>query len=188
MKTKRFLSIGLVIVLLLAVTSVALAGFNVPSREHVGSGTLIDAVRQATEGYKDVAAAQAAGYGLFMGCVSGQQEGAMGLHYANGDLVGDGALDATRPEAIIYEPNKKGAPQIVGVEYIVVAEAWHANNEMPPTLLGHVFHYVGSPNRYGLPAFYELHVWAWKENPNGTFADWNPNVACDHYTGEAGLH
>jgi hypothetical protein len=167
--------------LLLVVTAVALAGFDVQAQEHEGAGTLIDVVRQATEGFKEVAAAQAAGYGLFMGCVSGQQEGAMGLHYANGDLVGDGALDAMHPEAIIYEPRRNGAPQIVGVEYIVIAEQWHANNPMPPTLLGHVFNYIGSPNRYGLPAFYELHVWAWKDNPNGTFADFNPKVACDSY-------
>jgi hypothetical protein len=41
----------------------------------------------------------------------------------------------------------------------------------------------GSPNRYGLPAFYELHVWAWRENPNGSFVDWHPHVICDGYTG-----
>jgi hypothetical protein len=112
----------------------------------------------------------------------------MGLHYANGDLVGDGMLDAMAPEAIIYEPTKNGAPKIAGVEYIVIAEAWHANNEMPPILMGHVFHYVGSPNRYGMPAFYELHVWAWKDNPNGTFSDWNPKVSCDAYGAEPEAH
>ena len=47
------------------------------------------------------------------------------------------------------------------------------------SLDGHLFHFVGEPNRYGLPAFYELHVWAWQENPNGTFTDFNPEVACD---------
>ena len=30
-----------------------------------------------------------------------------------------------------------------------------------------------------LPALYELHVWAWRENPNGTYVDWNPRVSCD---------
>jgi hypothetical protein len=44
--------------------------------------------------------------------------------------------------------------------------------------MGQVFNYVGAPNRYRLPAFYELHVWAWRHNPAGMFADWNPNVAC----------
>ena len=39
--------------------------------------------------------------------------------------------------------------------------------------------YIGAPNRYGLPAFYELHVWAWENNPKGSFADWNTHVTCD---------
>jgi hypothetical protein len=187
MKPRVYLLIGLVVAALLVFASMALAGDEGAPHEQDGT-TLADTVREATAGYQTVEAAQAAGYGLFMGCVSGQQEGAMGLHYANGDLVGDGLLDAMAPEAIIYEPRKNGAPKIVGVEYIVIAEAWHANNEMPPTLNGHVLHYVGSPNRYGMPAFYELHVWAWKDNPNGTFADWNPKVSCDTYTGEAQAH
>jgi hypothetical protein len=38
---------------------------------------------------------------------------------------------------------------------------------------------VPEPNRYRLPAFYELHVWAWEDNPNGSFADWNTLVSCD---------
>jgi hypothetical protein len=32
-----------------------------------------------------------------------------------------------------------------------------------------------------IPAFYELHVWAWKNNPSGMFTDWNPNVSCEDY-------
>lgn len=28
-------------------------------------------------------------------------------------------------------------------------------------------HYVGEPNRYGLPAFYELHVWGLGEQSQG---------------------
>jgi hypothetical protein len=187
MKRRIYVLIGLIVPALLVFASMALAG-NDDAPHAQGSATLIETVREATAAYQTVEAAQAAGYGLFMGCVSGQQEGAMGLHYANGDLVGDGALDAMKPEAIMYEPRKNGATEILGVEYIVIAEAWHATNEMPPTLMGHVFHYVGSPNRYGLPAFYELHVWAWKNNPNGTFSDWNPKVSCDAYTGEAGAH
>jgi hypothetical protein len=41
----------------------------------------------------------------------------------------------------------------------------------------------GSPNRYGLPAFYALYVWAWKENPKGTFVNWHPSVSCDTFNG-----
>jgi hypothetical protein len=51
----------------------------------------------------------------------------------------------------------------------------------PPELMGQLFHLFESPNRFGLPAFYTLHVWAWKENPNGTFVNWNQNVSCDAY-------
>jgi hypothetical protein len=55
-------------------------------------------------------------------------------------------------------------------------------------LVGQHFQFVNSPNRYALPAFYELHVWAWKNNSKGTFVDWNPAVSCDEYTGDPGAH
>lgn len=88
----------------------------------------------AASRFKDVEAAESAGYGLFYGCVSGPKEGAMGVNFAKGDLVGDGAIDASRPEALIYEI-RNGRLQPVGVEYMVIAEAWDASNDMPPTLM-----------------------------------------------------
>lgn len=176
MKNKLWL-LSLIILSLLTLTSVALASPNEPAP----GATLVATVRQATRGFMNVDAAEAAGYGLFHGCVSGAQEGAMGIHYVNGDLVGDGEIDASRPEALIYEI-RGGRLQLVGVEYVVIAEAWDANHETPPALMGQVFHYVGAPNRYKIPAFYELHVWAWKQNPSGMFTDWNPKVSCEDYT------
>ena len=145
------------------------------------AATLVDEVRRATEPFKDVAAATAAGYAPFLGCVSGPQEGAMGQHYVNSALVGDGVLDVKRPEALMYE-SRNGRLRLLGVEYIVLAEAWHAANKTPPTLLGQSFHYNSAPNRYGIPAFYALHVWAWEPNPHGMFVDWNPKVSCEHHT------
>src|SRR3546814_19292864 len=71
--------------------------------------------------------------------------------------------------------------QLVAGEYLVIAEAGDANNAAPPVLQGQLFHYEGSPNRYGLPAFYGLHVWAWKDNPSGMFSSWNPRVSCESY-------
>lgn len=165
---------------LFALTSVALASSSQPQ----AGDTLVETVRQAVAPFKDVKAAEDAGYGLFHGCVSGPQEGAMGIHFVNGDLVGDGEIDASQPEALIYEL-RNGHLRLVGVEYVVIAEAWDANHETPPTLMGQVFHYVGAPNRYRIPAFYELHVWAWKKNPNGMFTDWNPKVSCENYTENA---
>ena len=54
----------------------------------------------------------------------------------------------------------------------------------PASLEGQLFNFNGAPNRYGLDPFYELHVWAWKSNPRGPFADMNPDVTCTH----AGAH
>jgi hypothetical protein len=153
--------------------------------EPVMSTTLVDIVRASTEPFHDPARAALEGYGSTGSCVSGPEEGAMGIHYANGALVGDGQLDAERPEVLIYEQQKSGGLRLVGVEFLVIAEAWHAANAAPPVLMGQHFHYVGSPNRYGLPPFYELHVWAWRNNPNGAFADWNPRVSCTHFHGES---
>jgi hypothetical protein len=138
---------------------------------------LVQIVREATRQFIDVNAAPAAGYGPFLGCVSGPDEGAMGVHYVNGALVGDGEIDAARPEALIYEPVGDRL-RLVGVEFIVDAATWLAHHATPPVLEGQTFQFVSSPNRYALPAFFELHVWAWRHNPNGAFVDWNPRVTC----------
>lgn len=142
---------------------------------------LVKDVLDSTRRFRDVTIAESEGYGAFLGCVSGPQEGAMGVHFVNGELVGDGLLDAARPEILVYEPRKNGQMRLVAVEYIVIAEAWDAANPAPPALSGQVFHYSGSPNRYGLPPFYALHVWAWKDNPHGMFVDWNPKVSCEDF-------
>jgi len=142
------------------------------------SAKLVQIVRNATRQFLDVNNAAAAGYGPFLGCVSGPDHGAMGVHYVNGGLVGDGEIDASHPEALIYE-TRNGETKLVGVEFIVDAATWLANhNNTPPVLEGQVFNLVGSPNRYNLPPFFELHVWAWRHNPNGAFVDWNDHVSC----------
>jgi len=139
---------------------------------------LVQIVRDATKQFVNVNAAAAAGYQPFLGCVSGPDHGAMGNHYVNSSLVGDGVLDATRPEVLIYEASGGGL-QLVGVEFVVLADTWLASHTSPPVLEGQSFQFVGSPNRYGLPAHFELHVWAWRDNPNGAFVDWNNKVSCE---------
>lgn len=146
----------------------------------IANGPLAAIVRQSTAPFRNVQAALGAGYALSSGCVSGPEEGAMGIHYGNAGLIEDGTLDPAKPEVLVYEPRGRQL-QLVAVEYIVLAEQWDAANDHPPILHGQHFHFVGAPNRSGLPAYYELHVWAWKGNPNGTFADWNPRVRCDSY-------
>jgi hypothetical protein len=150
-----------------------------------GATGLVKEVRDSTDRFRDVSVATGEGYALFLGCVSAPEEGAMGIHFANGDLVGDGMLNASQPEILVYEARENGRLRLVAVEFIVIAETWDAANPTPPVLSGQLFHYSGSPNRYGLPAFYALHVWAWKENPHGMFVDWNPKVTCEHFAPEA---
>jgi len=108
----------------------------------------------------------------------------MGLHYVNGDLVNSGVLDATRPQIVIYEAMPDGTRQLIGADYLVLADVWNATHSGPPELMGQLFHLFESPNRFGLPAFYTLHVWAWKDNPSGTFVNWHPNVSCASFAGQ----
>jgi hypothetical protein len=140
------------------------------------------AARQATARYHDLSKAD--GYGEFrdaqgIACIAEPGQGAMGIHYVNGSLVGETTVDATTPEALVYEPRENGKLQLVALEYIVFQSAWDAEHSSPPSLFGHEFGLVTSPNRYGLPPFYELHAWLWKPNPSGMFYEWNPNVSCE---------
>ena len=139
---------------------------------------LVELVRLNTQQFLNVDAAKAAGYQPFLGCVTGPDHGAMGLHYVSGALVGDGEIDASHPEALIYEP-VNGDMRLVGVEFIVDAATWMSKHSSPPVLEGQTLQLVGSPNRYGLPPFFELHVWAWRDNPDGAFVDWNTRVSCE---------
>jgi hypothetical protein len=165
-------------------------GTRPPERPHhatsgaPGTSALVDIVRQSTERFRDVSVAMAEGYGLQFGCVSGSEAGAMGMHFVNFPLVVDGDIDATRPEIVIYEPLPDGQLRLIGADYLVLADAWHAKHSGPPELMGQLFHLFEAPNRFGLPAFYTLHVWAWKENPNGTFVNWHPKVSCDGFSGQ----
>ena len=154
------------------------AGHAHGARGQDAPAKLVQLVRDATLQFTNVNSATSAGYQPFLGCVSGPDHGAMGVHYVNGPLVADGLIDASKPEVLIYEPSSDGM-RLVGVEFVVIAEAWMAQHTSPPVLEGQVFQFVNSPNRYGLPAHFELHVWAWRENPNGAFVDWNNQVSCE---------
>jgi hypothetical protein len=141
---------------------------------------LVKKVRAATRRYKDINVAIEEGWVPATPCVSGPNSGAMGVHYVLPERIGDGAVRADQPEALIYEPTPGGRARLVGVEFIVIAADWNTQNpDKQPTLEGHLMNLVGEPNRYRLPAFYELHVWAWERNDSGSFADWNDAVTCD---------
>ncbi len=148
------------------------------------ASALLKIVRDSTERFKDVSVAEKEGYAPQFGCVSGPDAGAMGIHFINGALVNSGIIDATHPQIVIYEPTPNGGLKLIGADYLVLASVWDAKHAGPPELMGQLFHYWESPNRFGLPAFYTLHVWAWKDNPNGAFVNWHPNVQCQSFSGQ----
>ena len=163
----------------IALSSVLLAQHTMDPDRGGDQSKLVQMVRDATERYLDVNNATKDGYGPFLGCVSGSDHGAMGVHYVNGNLL-NGTIDVSHPQALIYEPTASGQMKLVGVEFITPAAIWLQTNSAPPVLQGQVFLYVDSPNRFNIPAFFELHVWAWRDNPKGSFVDWNDRVTCSH--------
>jgi hypothetical protein len=94
--------------------------------------------------------------------------GGMGVHYVEGI---DGTIDMLHPEALVYSVGANARLRLVAVEYIIPESFVDPAN--PPVLFGQPFHH-----HEFLPV-YVLHVWVWKHNPSGMFADWNPRVgAC----------
>ena len=161
--------------------TVATVAAVVPVATAVGTGATggpLAQVRDGTRQYRNVDSAIDAGYVQFLGCVHEPLAGSMGIHFVNGTLAGDTTLDPAKPEALIYEVGPNDRLSLAGVEYIVFQQAWDAQHDQPPSLFGQPFMLVPSPNRYGIPAFYALHAWAWKANPTGPFKDWNPKVLC----------
>ena len=147
---------------------------------------VVQTVRAATEKFKnvtDVAGPDPDVYALTFGCVSGPDSGAMGLHYVNMPLVLDGEIDPMRPEIILYEPVGNGRVRLTGADYLVLADAWDKKHSSAPELMGQKFQQFEAPNRFGLPRFYTLHVWAWKDSPTGTFVNWNTKISCDTFNG-----
>jgi len=73
----------------------------------------IRAVREATQPYQ-TADMLPRDYQLLFGCVSGGDFGAMGMHYVNLNLVGDGEITISKPEIMLYEPVAGGRPKLTG--------------------------------------------------------------------------
>jgi hypothetical protein len=145
-------------------------------------------VASATARFHDLGAAKDAGYTVHVAdkagltCIANGADGAMGDHFANGGLLFDhGVIDANRPEALVYETRNDGTFKLVALEYIVTQADWEGANGIGaarPKLFGQDFDFSDADNRFGLPPFYSLHAWIWKDNPSGLLKPWNPRVTC----------
>jgi hypothetical protein len=165
----------------------------------------LEQVRAATERFRDVKVAVAEGYirdpmnicdtAPMMGFPA--KLGSMGIHYFRPDLLGvtappnprvdgNGAhTDFLKPGILIYEPQPDGSLQLVAVENLVFQKSWHgAGHSRPPS-----FHGVEYDNMKDDPAttideahmfepHYDRHIWLYRQNPNGMFAQFNPDVSC----------
>lgn len=129
------------------------------------------AVRRATAPFHNIDKVTKTEYEQITGCVEHPTLGAQGIHYGKASLIENDKVQVDQPEVLTYEPQKNGRLRLVGVEYIIPFGFLPAESD-PPELFGQHFH----PNEeLGLWA---LHVWLWRHNPSGLFADWNPNVTC----------
>lgn len=142
-------------------------------------GRALAEIRRATAQYHRVERALADGYGVgdfaISPCVEVPALGGMGHHYVNLDLRDEdgGQLDPATPEVLLYEPTKNGRLRLIGVEYVVPFD--DVSRDGPaPELLGQTFHPSEGAGGWA------LHVWTWKHNPAGMFADFNPNVSCKY--------
>jgi hypothetical protein len=175
----------------------------------------LEAVRAVTERFRDVNVALAEGYVRDPGNLCDEatmmgrpaELGVMGIHFFRPDLLGitgppnpkvNGTgthTDFSKPSILIYEPQADGSLALVAVENLVFIKAWEAaGNKQPPT-----FHGVPWDRMEDDPAtsideahmfepHYDRHVWLYRENPNGVFAQFNPNVTCKHHKGGTHKH
>lgn len=165
----------------------------------------LEQVRAATERFKDVKVALAEGYVRDPMNICETAEvmgkpaslGAMGIHFVKPDLLGitgppnprvDGTgihTDFSKPAVLIYEPQADGSLQLVAVENLVFRKAWEAaGNKSAPTFHGQVWDAMTDDpatkvdEAHMFEPHYDRHVWLYRDNPNGMFAQFNPNVSC----------
>jgi hypothetical protein len=165
----------------------------------------LDEVRALTTRFQDVKVALAEGYvrdptdmcdtAPMMGRPAAL--GGMGIHFFRPDLLGitappnprvDGNgthTDFRKPAILIYEPREDGSLELVAVENLVFKKAWEAagHTKLP------TFHGVDYDTMFDDPStsvdeahnfepHYDRHVWLYRPNSNGMFAQYNPTVTC----------
>lgn len=163
-------------------SSASFSSQHAPPRPRVQ--TLVDRVYAANKQFADINVARSYGFHELTTCVSGPQVGAMGVHMVLDKRV-DGTVNPDEPEILIYEPQANGSFRLVGVEFLVPMALWKPTKEHPtPSVDGNLMNLITAPNRYGPDALYELHVWAFEQNPLGTYTDWNTRVSCEKQPSE----
>jgi hypothetical protein len=190
MKLIRTLAVASTSVVLLV--GQAVAAFAHPQHEPPAV-SITGPTRSATAKYHSLTVADKDGYSILADTpsespASPNRDGCHGVRQS--DLVKDPMIDPSilkpwsTPLISMADDTARG--------YVVIKSDWDATQSGPPSsgvgergspappmLFGHEFDFTAAPNRYGLPPFYSLHAWVWKDNPAGPFETWNPSVHCD---------
>jgi hypothetical protein len=127
-------------------------------------------MRRVTARYHDLEVAKKEGFVFLHACENRPGEGPVGIVYVNLTRLMDGVVEADSPDALIYAPRGNNRPKLMGVEFAIPYALWP--HQEAPKFLGNTFQ---SEDEFGV---YGLHAWVWSENPNGMFAESNPNVIC----------
>ena len=130
----------------------------------------IATIRRVTARYHDLDAALADGFAFLHGCEVRGDEGPVGELYVHFDRLLDGVIDPASPDALLYQPTENGSRKLIGVELAIPYPMW--TESQPPQFMGAEFQ---PEDEFGV---WGLHVWAWNRNPEGMFAESNPNVSC----------
>lgn len=164
-----FVAAGLTLAACARVNKPATPGMSYRVSPEVSSG--LTRLRAATQSFHSIDSAAAAGYPRTVAdCLVHEHHGAMGYHHSNPKLA-DAKVDVEHPEILLYERMPSGEYRLNGVEFIVPYRAW-PRDSVAPTLMGQRLKHEDN-----LKIWY-LHVWAWSDNADGVFADFNPSVQC----------
>lgn len=158
-----------------AATVAVVAGVGSPATADPGrSGDAgLRAAQAFTARYQSEAAAIADGFAPTDECVPN-----MGYHYVNFDRI-DTKLEPSKPEAVLYVSEPGGGRRLAAAEWLVVdADQDLATDDDRPSVFGHAFDGPMPGHAPGMPIHYDLHAYAWVENPDGGFATWNPAISC----------
>ena len=128
-------------------------------------------LRTATRPYQSLDSAVAAGYPRTVAdCLVHEHHGAMGYHHVNRAYLSP-TLSIDKPQILLYERTPAGDYQLNGVEFIIPYRLY-PRDSVAPVWMGQTMHHEDNLN------IWYLHVWAWKKNPDGVFANFNSTVSC----------
>ena len=98
--------------------------------------------------------------------------------------------DFLEPAVVIYEPQSDGSLELVAVENLVFREAWEAAGHTSPPSFNAVQYNLMEDlldtevdEAHMFEPHHDLHVWLYRDNPNGMFEPFNPAVTCEHHEG-----